>query len=214
MKKQSAGSLRKPRADAVRNRELVLDAAKAVFNAGGPEASLEAVAKRAGVGIGTLYRHFPTREALFEAVYRREVLQLGDLADQLKNERSPVDALRRWLRSTVELVATKKGMLTALALVAYHSSSELYADSFDRLTKAAGTLLKRAVASGEIRADVSAEDLLRALIGMSYLHDQPGWQDSVMRLLDVFVDGLRVQKTGNNEPLRAPRLVKAKTARR
>jgi AcrR family transcriptional regulator len=214
MKKQSAGTARKPRADSVRNRELVLDAAKIVFNAGGPEASLEAVAKRAGVGIGTLYRHFPTREALFEAVYRREVLQLGDLADQLKNEPSAVDALRRWLRSTVELVATKKGMLAALALVAYNSSSDLYADSFDRLTKAAGTLLKRAVASGEIRSDVSAEDLLRALIGMSYLHDQPGWQDSVMRLLDVFVDGLRVKITSNKEPLRAPRLAKAKISRR
>src|ERR1700749_5297035 len=102
---------RKPRADAVRNRERVLEAAKLVFNAGGPEASLEAVAKRAGVGIGTLYRHFPTREDLFEAVYRREVEQLGDLADQLAHEPDPVEALRRWLHSTVEFVATKKGML-------------------------------------------------------------------------------------------------------
>src|SRR6201986_4691147 len=92
---------RKPRADAVRNRERVLEAAKVVFNAGGPEASLEAVAKRAGVGIGTLYRHFPTREDLFEAVYRREVEQLSELAEQLKNEASPTEALRHWLRSTV-----------------------------------------------------------------------------------------------------------------
>jgi AcrR family transcriptional regulator len=159
MAHQPAETARKPRADAVRNRERVLDAAKIVFNAGGPEASLEAVAKRAGVGIGTLYRHFPTREALFEAVYRREVQQLGDLSDQLKSDASPVDALRRWLRSTVELVATKKGMLAALALVAYNSS-ELYADTFDRLTKAAGTLLERAVAAGEIRSDISPEDLL------------------------------------------------------
>jgi AcrR family transcriptional regulator len=79
---------RKPRADAVRNRERVLEAAKAVFSAGGPEASLEAVAKKAGVGIGTLYRHFPTREALFEAVYRREVQQLADLAEQLNKSQS------------------------------------------------------------------------------------------------------------------------------
>lgn len=186
---------RKPRADAVRNRERVLDAAKIVFNAGGPEASLEAVARRAGVGIGTLYRHFPTREALFEAVYRREVQQLGELSGQLENDPSPVDALRRWLRSNVELVATKKGMLTALALVAYNSS-DLYADSFSRLTKAAGILLKRAVEAGEVRSDVSPEDLLRALIGMCYMHDTPGWQDSVLRLLDIFVDGLRVQAAG------------------
>ena len=191
MVSEHAKKTRKPRADAVRNHERVLDAAKTVFNAGGPEASLEAVAKRAGVGIGTLYRHFPTREALFEAVYLREVQQLGDLSHKLKKDASPVDALRLWLLSNVELVATKKGMLAALALIAYNSS-ELYADTFSRLTQAAGTLLARAVESGEIRSDISAEDLLRALIGMCYMHDAPGWQSSVIRLLDVFVDGMRI----------------------
>src|SRR3954466_13928564 len=130
-------NVRKPRADAVRNRERVLEAAKAVFSAGGSGASLEAVAKRAGVGIGTLYRHFPTREALFEAVYRREVDQLSDLAEQLKSAPEPVDALRRWLKAHVELVATKKGMISALAL-AVQTSSDLYAYSFARLTKAIG----------------------------------------------------------------------------
>ena len=113
----SKENIRKPRADAVRNRERVLEAAKAVFSAGGAEASLEAVARAAGVGIGTLYRHFPTREALFEAVYRREVQQLGDLAEQLKQEAEPLDALREWMRSNVRFVATKKGMSEALALV-------------------------------------------------------------------------------------------------
>jgi AcrR family transcriptional regulator len=181
---------RRPRTDAVRNRERVLEAAKAVFSAGGPEASLEAVARHAGVGIGTLYRHFPTREALFEAVYRREVEQLADLAEQLKAEANPVEALRRWLRSIVEFVATKKGMSAALAL-AVNSSSELSAYSIERLTKAVGALLDRAVAAGKVRADISPEDLLRALVGMCYLHDQPGWQASVLRLLDVFLDGLR-----------------------
>jgi AcrR family transcriptional regulator len=195
MTDQSAEIVRKPRADAVRNRERVLEAAKAVFSAGGPDASLEAVAKRAGVGIGTLYRHFPTREALFEAVYRREVEQLGELAEQLKSEAAPVDALRRWLRSNVEFVATKKGMSAALALAA-HGSSELSTYSFDRLTKAVGALLERAVAAGEIRADVGPEDVLRALVGMCYLHDQPGWQASVLRLMDVFVDGLCMQNNG------------------
>jgi AcrR family transcriptional regulator len=192
MANQSADTARRPRADAVRNRERVLEAAKAVFSAGGPDASLEAVARRAGVGIGTLYRHFPTREALFEAVYRREVQQLGELAEQLKSDAAPVDALRRWLRSNVQFVATKKGMTAALAL-AVHGSSELYAFTFDRLTKAVGALLDRAVATGEIRADINAEDVLRALAGMCYMHDQPGWQVSVLRLVDVFVDGLRVQ---------------------
>ena len=107
---------RKPRADAVRNRERVLEAAKSVFSAGGPEASLEAVARTAGVGIGTLYRHFPTREALFEAVYRHEVQQLADLAERLKKEARPIEALRQWMRSIVKFVATKKGMSAALAL--------------------------------------------------------------------------------------------------
>ncbi|MGF6227173.1 AcrR family transcriptional regulator [Inquilinus ginsengisoli] len=192
MEENSAKTTRKPRADAARNRERVLEAAKAVFSAGGPDASLEAVARQAGVGIGTLYRHFPTRDALFEAVYRREVEQLGALAEQLKGEAAPVDALRSWLRSNVELVATKKGMLAALAL-ATHGRSELYAYTFDRLTKAAGTLLDQAVSAGEIRPDISAEDLLRALVGMCYMHDQPGWQQTVLKLLDVFVDGLRLQ---------------------
>jgi AcrR family transcriptional regulator len=198
MADQSAEAVRRPRADAVRNRERVLEAAKAVFSAGGPDASLEAVAKRAGVGIGTLYRHFPTREALFEAVYRREVQQLVDLAEALKSEAAPVDALRRWLRSNVEFVATKKGMSAALAL-AVHGSSELYAYTFERLTKAVGALLDRAVAAGEIRSDIGPEDVLRALAGMYYMHDQPGWQATVLKLMDVFVDGLRVQ-TGSDRP--------------
>jgi len=182
--------MRRPRADAVRNRERVLEAAKAVFSAGGPEASLEAVARTAGVGIGTLYRHFPTREALFEAVYRREVQQLADLAERLKEEARPVEALRQWMRSNVRFVATKKGMAAALALAAY-KPSELFSYSFEQLTQAVGGLLDRAIATGEIREDISPEDLLRALVGMCYMHDQPGWQASVLRLVDVFIDGLR-----------------------
>jgi AcrR family transcriptional regulator len=180
---------RGPRVDSVRNRERLLEAAASVFGAGGPDASLEAVARRAGVGIGTLYRHFPTREALFEAVYRREVEQLTALAEALKTDTEPVEALRRWLRSTVEFVATKRGMSTALALAA-HGTSELSAYSFDRLTIAMGALMGPAIAAGELRADISAEDFLRALIGMCQMYDQPGWRASVLRLLDVFVDGL------------------------
>jgi AcrR family transcriptional regulator len=204
MTDQSEAPVRRPRADALRNRDRLLQAAKAVFSAGGPEASLEAVAKRAGVGIGTLYRHFPTREALFEAVYRREVQQLSDLAEQLRDEADPLEALRRWLRSNVEFVATKKGMMAALEL-AVHGSSDLYAHTFERLTKAVGGLLDRAVAAGVIRSDISPEDLLRALVGMCYLHDQPGWQNSVLRLVDVFVDGLRVPAKVDGPPPLRPR---------
>jgi AcrR family transcriptional regulator len=195
---------RKPRADALRNRDRVLEAAKTVFSAGGSDASLEAVAREAGVGIGTLYRHFPTREALYEAVYRREVEQLGEMAEQLKDDAAPVDALRRWLRSNVEFVATKKGMAAALALAAGPPPSELTAFSYDRLTKAIALLLDRAVASGEIRNDVSAEDLLRTLVGMCLLHDQPGWQAGVVRMLDVLIDGMRVKSAAASPAERRP----------
>src|SRR6201996_730757 len=136
----SGKTTRKPRVDAVRNRERVLESAKAVFSSGGGDASLEAVARRAGVGIGTLYRHFPTREALFEAVYRREVQQLVDLAQALKAVASPVEALRRWMHANIEFVATKKGMSAALALAA-HKSSDLFVDTFDRLIRAVGALM-------------------------------------------------------------------------
>jgi AcrR family transcriptional regulator len=166
--RQLENQSRKPRADAVRNRERVLEAAKAVFSAGGADASLEAVARTAGVGIGTLYRHFPTREALFEAVYRREVQHLGDLAEKLKEQKmQPVEALRQWMRSNVKFVATKKGMSAALAL-AVDKNSKLVSSSSDRLAQAIGGLLDRAIAAGEIRDDVSPEDLLRALVGMCY----------------------------------------------
>ncbi|HEY2535056.1 MAG TPA: TetR/AcrR family transcriptional regulator [Xanthobacteraceae bacterium] len=184
---------RKPRADALRNRDRLLDAAKSVFSAGGPEASLEAVARTAEVGIGTLYRHFPTREALFEAVYRHEVQQLADLAERLKKETRPIEALRQWMRSIVKFVATKKGMSAALAL-AIAKDSDLVSHSSDQLTRAIGVLLKRAIAAGEVRSDVSPEDLLRAIVGMCYTHDQPGWQKNVLRLVDIFVDGLRNQR--------------------
>jgi AcrR family transcriptional regulator len=186
-----ANPARKPRADAVRNRERLLETAADIFSAGGPDASLEAVAKRAGVGIGTLYRHFPTREALFEAVYRREVDQLSELAERLASEVAPVEALRRWLHANVRLVATKKGMVAALALAAYRPS-ELHAYSADRLAKAVGSLIDRAAKAGDIRADITAEDLLRALVGMSYnVYDTPNWRKTALRLADIFVDGLR-----------------------
>ena len=135
-----------------------------------------------------------SREALFEAVYRREVQQLADLAARLMEEAQPVEALRQWMRSNVRFVATKKGMSAALALAAY-KPSDLFSYSFDQLTQAVGGLLDRAIAAGEIREDISPEDLIRALVGMCYMHDQPGWQKSVLRLVDVFIDGLCNRQT-------------------
>ncbi len=188
---------RKPRVDAARNRERVLAAAQSVFTAGGPDASLEAVARQAGVGIGTLYRHFPTRGMLFEAVYRREVQHLAELAEELQAEQpDPVEALRQWMRANVAFIATKKGMSAALAQAA-QAPPELMAFSIERLSRALGGLLRRAAEAGEIRSDVGPEELLRALVGLCYVHDNPGWQGSVMRLLDVLVDGLRCGASGH-----------------
>ena len=181
--------MRKPRTDVVRNRERLLAAAVDVFRCGGPAASLEAVARGAGVGIGTLYRHFPTREALFEAVYRREVEELARLAESLSAGPDPVEALRQWSRGGVKLVATKHGMLTALAL-AVDKSSDVYAFSFEHLTRAIGLLLDKAVTADRIRHDVAPADVLHALVGMSMMGKEPGWEANVMRLLDIFIDGL------------------------
>src|SRR4051794_32342760 len=165
MGQRSEDARRKPRSDSLRNRERLLAAARVVFSAGGPDASLEAVARTAGVGIGTLYRHFPTREALFQAVYRHEVDQLVELAVTLAAEAPPLEALRRWLHANIGMVATKKGMLVALAPAA-GSSTELFAYSSAQLTRSVGNLMAAAIAAGQIRDDIAPEDVMRALIGM------------------------------------------------
>jgi AcrR family transcriptional regulator len=185
---------RRLRADAVRNRERVVEAAREVFSEGAADASLEAVARTAGVGIGTLYRHFPTREALFEAVYRREAEQMAALAQRLEHEAKPIEALHQWMRSFIRFVATKKGMSEALAFVVT-KDSDLFSYSYDLLTRAIRELLTRAINAGEIRGDIGPDDLLHALVAMCYAHDQPGWQKSALRLVDVFVDGLRKRRT-------------------
>ncbi|MFC3166085.1 TetR/AcrR family transcriptional regulator [Ciceribacter thiooxidans] len=184
------GKTRRPRADSIRNRERLLEAATEIFSAGGQHASLEAVSRRAGVGIGTLYRHFPTRESLFEAVYRHEVDLLIDLAEQLGGETDPVDALKRWLQANVRLAATKKGMIQALQLAAA-GSSELKAYSSERMVGAIRLLLERAVRAGKVRDDVQPEDLFRTLIGIFYSQGPGDWQPTALRMVDIFVDGLQ-----------------------
>ncbi|MBL6078267.1 TetR/AcrR family transcriptional regulator [Belnapia sp. T18] len=190
MTEERSQTPRKPRADATRNRDRLLAAARTVFNQGGPAASLEAVAREAGLGIGTLYRHFPTREALYEAVYRREVDQLVELAARLSAELPPAEALRRWLAANVEFIATKKGMAAALAMVS-HKSSESIASALDRLRAALGGLLRRATEAGDLRSDLDAEELLLALVGVCYAQEGPDWRSRVLRVLDVLIAGLR-----------------------
>jgi AcrR family transcriptional regulator len=186
----AAATARKPRADAQRNRERLLAAAKDAFTESGPEASLEEIALRAKVGIGTLYRHFPTRGALIEAVYRREVEQLAAAADRLLAELPPREALRQWLRVFVDYLATKKVVAPALASTP-SGTSTLYASSGDVILAAIAKLIERAQASGDVRADIEVWDIMQALRGVSYDSGTPGWKRGALRLVDIIVNGLR-----------------------
>lgn len=186
----AAGLARKPRADGQRNRERLVEVAKAAFADVGVDVSLDEIARRAGVGIGTLYRHFPTRDAIVEAVYRREVAQLAGAATRLLESLSPGEALHQWLRLFVDYIATKKVMASALGSIVGRTA-ELYAYSGAQITGAMVLLVDRAAAVGDIRPDVDPNDLLRALIGFTYGNTSPGWQASALRLIDILMDGLR-----------------------
>lgn len=181
---------RAPRADAQRNHESLLGAAAAAYAEKGVDASLEDIARRAGVGIGTLYRHFPTRDALNEAVYRREVEVLCDGVDDLLAEHAPVDALALWMRGFAGYVAKKRGMAMALKS-ALGPDTTLFTESHRRITAALATLLEQAVESGAIRNDVEPADLLRAMGGICMATDTPDWSERTAGLVDLLVDGLR-----------------------
>jgi AcrR family transcriptional regulator len=189
---------RRPRSDSLKNRERLIAAAREVFAEGGASASLEAVARRAGVGIGTLYRHFPARDALFQAVYRSEVDQLVSMAEARASDADPAAALRHWLHANIGVMATKRGMLVALAPTP-EGSKELFADSRARLVAAVGALMTRAQAAGAIRGDLEAEEVLMALYGICSTRDGPGWQAGVVRLVDVFVDGMAAPDLSGRE---------------
>jgi AcrR family transcriptional regulator len=178
------------RADARRNRDALLAAAAQLYAERGVEASLEEVARRAGVGIGTLYRHFPHRDALNEAVYRREVELLCDGAENLQADHPADVALATWMRNFAGYVATKKGMAQALRSV-LGEDNELFTHSRERIESSLGTLVDAAIASGAIRADADANDLLRAMSGICMTSDSPEWRDRAERLIDLLVDGLR-----------------------
>jgi AcrR family transcriptional regulator len=182
--------MRKPRADGARNRQLLIDAAKAAFSEVGLSVSLEEIARRAGVGIGTLYRHFPTRESVVEAVYRREVEQLAEAVPQLLEVSAPGEALHKWMHLFVDYIATKRIIAPSLAAVAARSST-LHATSVELITNAISTLVHRAIDSGDVRKDIDPPDLLRAMVGVSYGNPDAGWEASARRLIDILMDGLR-----------------------
>jgi AcrR family transcriptional regulator len=191
---KAPGALRRPRADARRNRDGLLEAAKAAFAEVGAEATLDEIARRAGVGIGTLYRHFPTRDAMVEAVYRREVQQLAEAAPRLVQSLPPIEALRAWMRLFIDYVAAKRVIAPALKS-SVGGGSAVYVDSSARINEAISLLVERARASGAIRPDAGAADLLRALIGFAYVNSAPDWEASARRLIDLLIDGLRSQRS-------------------
>ena len=178
------------RKDAQRNREKLLAAAVELFAERGTEGSLEEVAKRAGVGIGTLYRHFPTRDALVEAAYRNEVAQLRAAADELLAELPPDRALEAWVRRFVEYGTAKRGMRDALQSIA-GAGSDLFADTRGQVTEAVAVLLRAGAEAGTLRADVEAEDVLRAMGAIWLVADGDDWAEDALRVLRLVMDGLR-----------------------
>ena len=193
---QGLVSVRRPRADAQRNRERLLDTARAAFVEIGPEVTLDEIARRAGVGIGTLYRHFPTRDAIVEAVYRRGVEEMCQAASQLLETLPPAEALHAWMRLFVDYIAKKKVMASALSAIV-GGTTELFASSGARITEAITLLVDRAVAAGEIRSGMDPLDLLHALIGISYGRTGPEWQAGALRLIDILMDGMRQRRGGD-----------------
>jgi AcrR family transcriptional regulator len=189
-RKRSQPAQRKPRTDALRNRRRILEVAKEAFTRHGASTSLDDIAKQAGVGAGTLYRHFPTRNALIEAVYRSEVEKLATAAHEFAAAMSPVEALRAWLLLFVDYVAAKHIIAPALNSVA-GGPTKLYEGSRSLVQGAIEELVKRAKKSGDVRRDIDASDLLRAVIGVSYVSSGGDWRQSAKRLVEILIAGSR-----------------------
>lgn len=178
------------RADARRNRDAVLAAAAEAFATRGVEAPLEDIARAAGVGVGTLYRHFPTREALVFGVYSREVEQLAASAPELSAELEPAEALREWMRRFVHYAATKRGLIGMLRTM-MADDTDLFDRTKAQIGAAAADLLARAAAAGQVRDDITAEDLVRSMGGICMASGRDGASDCAGRLVDLVFDGLR-----------------------
>ena len=178
------------RADAQKNRDKLIKAAGLAFFQHGIDTSLEEIAERAGVGIGTLYRHFPTREHLVEVVYRREVEDLCQAAETLAKKYPPDVALAEWMLRFVDYIAAKRGMADSLKLLVA-SNSEFFAESSGRIPAALQKLVDAAIATGTIRADVESSDVLHALSGIYSAPKTPQWRERSKRMVALLMDGLR-----------------------
>jgi AcrR family transcriptional regulator len=191
--KRSQAAGRKPRADAQRNRECILEVAKEAFTRSGADTSLDDIAREAGVGPGTLYRHFPTREALLEAVYRSEVEKLAAAERKFSQEMPAIEALRAWMLLFVDYIAAKQIIAPVLnALIG--DPKKVFEASHAQIWEAIRALVRRAIKSGDIREDLDPIDLLRALIGVANVATSPDWQQSARRLVDILITGSRPVK--------------------
>jgi AcrR family transcriptional regulator len=184
---------RKPRSDAQRNRERILEVAKHEFTRSGANASLEEIAKKADVGPGTLYRHFPTREELLVAVYRSEMEKLAVSGRTLADTLPPVEALRAWLLLFVDAVETKQIIAPVLNTLV-GDPKKVFEASYAQIHEALRALVKRAIKSGDIRKDLDPIDLLRALVGVANVSASPDWQQSARRLVEILILGARPVK--------------------
>ena len=181
---------RKPRADAQRNRAHILEIAKEAFTKSGANTSLDEIAKHAGVGPGTLYRHFPTRDALLEAVYRSEVEKLAAAEQKFAETMPPIEALRAWMLLFIEYIAAKQIIAPALNTLV-GGPSKIFESTVHLVKGAIDRLVQRAIQSGDIRPDLDPFDLLRALIGVSYVATTPDWPQSARRLVHILIAGSR-----------------------
>jgi AcrR family transcriptional regulator len=181
---------RKPRADAQRNRARILEIARDAFTRSGANVSLDDVARRARIGSGTLYRHFPTRDSLLEAVYRTEVEKLAAAERKFAGSMPPAEALRAWMLLFVDYIAAKHLIAPALNNIV-GGPSKLFETTGAQIKGAIEALVKRAVESGDIRPDLDPLDLLRALIGVSNVASGPDWVQSAKRLVDILILGSR-----------------------
>ncbi|PKA44752.1 TetR family transcriptional regulator (plasmid) [Rhizobium sullae] len=181
---------RRTRADALRNRDKLIAVAAVVFADHGVEGSLEEIARRAGVGIGTLYRHFPTREHLVEVVYRRELQNLATAASDLAATRPADQALEEWMHRFVNYIAAKRGMAQSLRIL-LNSNSELFAEGSGIISGALRQLVDNAAIKGMIRNDVESTDLLHALSSIYSMPDSPEWRERTGRLIRLLMDGLK-----------------------
>ena len=193
MTRKPSITARKPRADALRNRERILEVAKEAFTQQGANASLDEIAKQAGVGAGTLYRHFPTRDELIQGVYRNEVAKLAAAAARFAETMPPLAALRAWMLLLVDYIAAKHIIAPALNTIA-GGPSKLHEGSRTIIQGAIDGLVRRAKKSGDLRRDLDAYDLLRALIGVSHVGSGADWQQSARRLVDILIAGSRPLK--------------------